>query len=151
MCFGRASHFILMHFYILYSMLRGKLSKIRFIFLKSCFSRISIDPIYFLINRNFALKFMWASAWFDWSNLIFDQSKIVFQVFLKQFFDCFESSFSKSFSTFLLSPTWQGSTSHFLLFSSSIFARFSSLKAGMTILSLLFGLFSFFHAFFSCI
>ena len=91
---------------------------------------------------------MWASAWFDWSNLIFDQSKIVFQVFLKQFFDCFESSFSKSFSTFLLSPTWQGSTSHFLLFSSSIFARFSSLKAGKTILSLLFVLFSWFHTFF---
>ena len=68
--------------------------------------------------------------------------------FLKQFFDCFKSSFSKSFSTFLLSPTWQGSTSHFLSFSSSIFVRFSSLKAGMTILSLLFVLFSWFHAFF---
>ena len=68
--------------------------------------------------------------------------------FLKQFFDCFKSSFSKSFSTFLLSTTWQGSTSHFLSFSSSIFARFSSLKAGKTILSLLFVLFSWFHAFF---
>ena len=59
-----------------------------------------------------------------------------------------KTSFSKSFSTFLLSPTWQGSTSHFLSFSSSIFARFSSLKASMTILSLLFVLFSWFHAFF---
>ena len=107
---------------------------------------------------------------FDWSNLFFDQSKFCFKIyvslclvrliepdfrsiedrissFLKQFFDYFKSSFSKSFSTFLLSLTWQGSTSHFLSFSSSIFARFSSLKAGMTILSLPFVLFSWFHAF----
>ena len=68
--------------------------------------------------------------------------------FLKQFFDCFKNIFFKSFSTFLLSSTWQGSTSHFLSFSSSIFARFSSLKAGMTILSHLFVLFLWFHAFF---
>ena len=67
--------------------------------------------------------------------------------FLKQFFDCFKTSFSKSFSTFLLSPTWQGSTTNFLSFSSSIFARFSSLKDGKTILSLLLFLFSYFHAF----
>ena len=116
-------------------MLWGKFSKNLVFSLKSCFSRISIDPIYFSINRNLALKFTWASTWFDWSNLFFDQSKIVFQVF------------SKSFSTFLLYPTWQGSTSHFLSFSSSIFARFSSLKAGKTILSLLLVLFSCFHAF----
>ena len=42
MCLGRAFHLILMHFYILYSMLWGKLSKIRLIFLKSCFSRIKL-------------------------------------------------------------------------------------------------------------
>ena len=149
--FGRAFHLILMHLFCYIQCFEVSFSKIWFFSQKAVFSRISIDPIYFSINRNFALKFMWASAWFDWSNLIFDQSKIVFQVFLKQFFDYFKSSFSKRFSTFLLSPTWQGSTSHFLLFSFSIFARFSSLKAGMTILSLLFGLFSFFHAFFSCI
>ena len=88
---------------------------------------------------------------FDWSNLIFDQSKSCFKNsvslclvrliepvfwsiehrilgFLKQFFNYFKTSFSKSFSTFLLSPTWQGSTTNFLSFSSSIFARFSSLK-----------------------
>ena len=104
--FGRAFHLILMHLFLLYSMLWGKFSKNLVFLSKSCFSRISIDPIYFSININFALKFMWASAWFDWSNLFFDQSKIIFQVFLKQFYDC--SSFSKSFSTFLLSPTWQG-------------------------------------------
>ena len=38
---------------------------------------------------------MWASTWFNWSNLFFDQSKIVFQFFFKQFFDCFKTSFSK--------------------------------------------------------
>ena len=136
-------------FVLLYSMLWDKFSKNLVFFLsKSYFSRISIDPIYFSINRNLALKFMWASAWFNWSNLFFDQSKIVFQVFYKQFFDCFKNIFFKSFSTFLLSLTWQGSTSHFLSFSSSIFARFSSLKASKTILSLLLFLFSCFHAYF---
>ena len=57
-------------------------------------------------------------------------------------------SFKSSFQTFLLSPTWQGSTTNFLSFSSSIFARFSSLKASKTILSLFLVLFSCFHAFF---
>ena len=36
--------------------------------------------------------------------------------FLKQFFDCFKTSFSKSSSTFLLSLTWQGSTTTFCRF-----------------------------------
>ena len=80
MCLGRAFHLILMHFYILYSMLWGKLSKIRLIFLKSCFSRIkliqsdfrsieilfkkfseplpgSIDWTYFSINRRSWIHF----------------------------------------------------------------------------------------------
>ena len=101
-------------------------------------------------NQVFSLKKCFFQN-FDWSNLIFDQSKYYFKNsmslclvrliepvfrsiehcisgFLKQFFDCFKISFSKSFSTFLLSPTWQGSTTNFLSFSSSIFARFSSLK-----------------------
>ena len=52
MCFGREFHLILMHFYILYLMLWGKLSKIQVFSLKSCFFHN-----------------------FDWSNLIFDQSK----------------------------------------------------------------------------
>ena len=40
-------------FYFLYSMLWGVFSKIRLFFLKRCFSRFSIDPICFSINRNF--------------------------------------------------------------------------------------------------
>ena len=98
--FGRAFHLILMHLFCYIQYFEVSFQKIWFFLSKSCFSRISIDPIYFSINRNFALKLMWASAWFDWSNLIFDQSKIVFQVFLKQFFDCFKSSFFKKFLNF---------------------------------------------------
>ena len=40
-------------FYFLYSILWGVFSKIRLFFLKRCFSRFSIDPICFSINRNF--------------------------------------------------------------------------------------------------
>ena len=102
--------------FLLYSMLWGKISKNQVFSLKSCFFQN-----------------------FDWSNLIFDQSKscfknsvslclvrlieLVFQSiehrisgFLKQFFDCFKTSFSKSSSTFLLSLTWQGSTMTFCRF-----------------------------------
>ena len=68
--------------------------------------------------------------------------------FLKTVLWLFQNIFFKSFSTFLLSPTWQGSTTIFLSFFSKIFARFSSLKAGKTILSLILFLFSCFHAFF---
>ena len=56
MCFGRAFLLILMHFYILYSMLWGKISKNQVFFSKK----------HFFQN-------------FDWSNLIFDQSKSCFK------------------------------------------------------------------------
>ena len=52
LCFGKAFHLILMHFYFLFLMLWGVFSKIRLFFLKRCFSRFSIDPICFSINRN---------------------------------------------------------------------------------------------------
>ena len=84
-------------FVLLYSMLWGKLFKNLVFLSKSCFFQN-----------------------FDWSNLFFDQSKFCFKIyvslclvrliepdfrsikdcissFLKQFFDCFKSSFSKSF------------------------------------------------------
>ena len=68
---------------------------------------------------------------------------------LKTILWLFQSSFSKVFQLFLsLSPTWQGYTQIFLSFSSLIFARFFSVKAGKTILSLFLVLFSCFHAFF---
>ena len=98
--FGRAFHLILMHLFCYIQCFKVSFQKIWFFLSKSCFSRISIDPIYFSINRNLALKFMWASTWFDWSNLFFDQSKIVFQVFLKQFFDYFKNILFKKFFNF---------------------------------------------------
>ena len=56
MCFGRAFLLILMHFYILCSMLWGKISKNQVFFSKK----------HFFQN-------------FNWSNLIFDQSKSCFK------------------------------------------------------------------------
>ena len=68
--------------------------------------------------------------------------------FLKQFFDCFKTSFSKRFFNFSSLSDSARIHYNFLSFSSKIFARFSSLKAGKTILSLLLVLFSCFHAYF---
>ena len=110
-------------FFFLDSMLWGKISRNQGFSLKNCFFQN-----------------------FDWSNLIFDQSKSCFKNyvslylvrlivpvfrsiehrisgFLKTILWLFQTSFSKSFSTFLLSPTWQGSTTNFLSFSSSNFCK----------------------------
>ena len=68
--------------------------------------------------------------------------------FLKRVLWLIQTFFKSSFQTFLLSTTWHGCITNFSSFSSSIFARFSSLKVGKTILSLLLVLFSCFHAYF---
>ena len=140
MFFGKALHLILMHFYILYSMLWGKFSKIRFIFPKKLFFKN-----------------------FDWSKLIFNPSKFCFKNsmslclvrliepvfrsikyhvsgFLKIVLWLFQTSFSKVFQLFLSLSLSDLARLHsnFLSFSSLIFARFSSLKVDMTILSLLY-------------
>ena len=80
---------------------------------------------------------------------VFRSINIVFQVFKKkQFLDCFKHLFQKFFNFFSLSLFDLARLhSNFLSFSSLIFARFSSLKASKTILSLLLFLFSCFHAF----
>ena len=104
MCFGRAFHLMLMHFFFFYSILWGKISKNHVFLSKKCFFQN-----------------------FDWSNLIFDQSKSCFKnsvslylvrlielvfrsiehrisgFFLKTVLWLFQTSFSKSFSTFSLS------------------------------------------------
>ena len=67
--------------------------------------------------------------------------------FLKTVLWLFRTSFSKVFQLFLPLSNLARLHSNFLSFSSSIFARFSSLKAGKTILSLFLVLFSCFHAF----
>ena len=115
-------------FFLLYSMLWGKISKNQVFSLKSCFFQN-----------------------FDWSNLIFDQSKSCFKnfvsfclvrliepvfrsikhrvsAFLKRVLWLIQTFFKSSFQTFLLSPTWQGCTTNFLSFSSSILQGFPPSK-----------------------
>ena len=82
---------------------------------------VSIDRNYFLINR-----ISWISFFF---NSVFDPFKTLFQKF---------------FQLFSLSPTRQSKIIQFLLFSSESFARFSSPKAGTSILP-------FFLHFISCL
>ena len=116
MCFGRVFLLILMHFYILYSMLWGKISK----------NQVFSSKKHFFQN-------------FDWSNLIFDQSKSCFKNsvslclvqliepvfrsiehrilgFLKTSSLTVSNILFKSFSTFSLSLTWQGCTQIFCRF-----------------------------------
>ena len=135
---------------------------------------ISIDPFCFSINRkflkmletasvcfyrsnlifdrsnSFAKCFDRVSICFDRSRLFFDQSKLVKQFFFlkKSHIGLFKGTFSKSFSTFPLSPTWLRPTKDFLLFSSEIFARFLSSKAGKSFFPFLLHFISWFHAFF---
>ena len=148
MCFGRAFHLILMHLFCYIQCFEISFQKIRFS-LKSCFFQN-----------------------FDWSNLIFDQSKSCFKIyvslclvwlielvfrsiedrisgFFKTVLWLFQKHlFQKVFQLFFSLRLGKDSLQFFLSFSSKIFARFSSLKAGMTILTLLFVLFSWFLAFF---
>ena len=147
MCFGRAFHLILMHLFCYIQCFEVRFQKFRFFSLKSCFFQNFDWSNLILINRNLTLKIMWASTWFDWSNLFFDQSNIVFQFFKNSSLTVSNILF-KSFSTFsLFLSDLARLHSNLLSFSSSIFARFSSLKADKTILSLLLFLFSCFHAF----
>ena len=143
MCFEKAFHLILMHFISNIQYFKEFLFKNRFIiFQKFYFSKISIDPAYFLINRNCAQKLLWVSVCFDQSKLIFDQSKIVCQVFKKS-----DLTYSNHFFKLLfLSPIRTSTILNFLSFLTKYFARFSSPKAGMSIIPFLFHLFPVFHA-----
>ena len=67
--------------------------------------------------------------------------------FLKTVLWLIQTTFQKFFSNFSSLSDLARQHKIFLSFSTSIFARFSSFKAGMTILSLLLFLFSCFHAF----
>ena len=147
MCFGRAFHLILMHFYILYSMFWGKFSKIKLFLWKTIFPEFrviqsdfrsieilfkkfseplpgSIDRTCFSINQTSCFKFFKNNALID-SNT---SSKPFFQTFLSL------SDLARLHRRFSII---------FYL----IFARFFSHKADKTFLPLLLFLFSCFHAF----
>ena len=116
MCFGKAFHLILMHFYFLYSILWGVFSKIRLFFLKRRFSRFSIDPNCFSINR-----ISWIRFFKNWSWLF--------------------QKFSLSLSLFL-SPIRTWLHLRFLSFFIILFARFLSPNTGKTLLPFFLFLFS---------
>ena len=121
MCFGKAFHLILTHFYFLYSMLWGVFSKIRLFFLKICFSRFSIDPNCFSINRISWIRFFKNGSW-------------LFQKF----------SLSLSLS---LSSIWTWLHLRFLSFFIILFSRFLSPNTGKTLLPFFLFLFSHFMHF----
>ena len=145
MCFGRAFHLILMHFYFLYSMPWEIFQKSGYFYKKLFFHN------------------------FDWSNLIFDQSKsclknlvslclvqLIEPCFSINRTSCFKffknsvlidsNTFSKLFSNFSLSLSdlarlhWR-----FFVVFNLVFARFFSHKADKTFIPLLLFLFSWFH------
>ena len=124
----------------------------------------------FFKKSGFSLKKLFFQN-FDWSNLFFDQSKSCFKIyvslflvrliepvfrsiedrisgFLKQFFNCFKNIFFKKFLNFSsLSDLARQHISFFVVFFHN-FCKVFLHQGGMTILSLLFVLFSWFHAFF---
>ena len=147
MCFGKAFHLILMHFYFLYSMLWEVFSKIRLVFLKRCFFQIFDWSKLFFNQSKFLLKFWWASVCFDWSKLFFDQSNIVNQVFKKQILTFSKSLFQKFSKLFSLSPIRTWLHLRFLSFFIILFARFLSPNTGKTFLPFFLLLFSHFMHF----
>ena len=141
MCFGRAFHLILMHFYFLFSMLWGKFSKIRLFLKKAVFPEFrliqsvfqsieilfkkfsepllgSIDRTCFLINRRSWIQFLKNSVLTD------------------------STYFFKTFSTFLSLLNLARLHIRFFVVFDLIFARFFSHKAGKTFIPLLLFLFS---------
>ena len=148
MCFGKAFHLILMHFYFLYSMLWDMFSKNQVIFLKRCFF-----PDFRLIQSNFRSieillkKFSEPlSGSIDRTCFSINQTSWIKFFFFKHSVWLIQNTFSKLFKLSSLSPTWQGSTEDILLFSTKYFARFFSPKASKTFIPLLSLLFSWFHA-----
>ena len=130
---------------------------------------ISINPFCFSIDRKFLNLIERAFVYFDRSKLIFDRSNLFQIVFIESlsvsidrgcfsidrnswnmFFKRSDCLFQKFFQLFSLSALAKGSTINFLSFSSTIFARFLSLKAGKSLLPFLLHFISFsciFHAF----
>ena len=147
MCFGRAFHLILMHFYILYSMFWGKFSKIKLFLWKTIFPEFRVTQSDF---RSIEILFKKFSeplpGSIDRTCFSINQTSC-FKFFKKQCFDWFKHFFKTFFQTFLsLSDLGRLHRRFFVIFY-LIFARFFSHKAGKTFIPLLLFLFSWFHAF----
>ena len=129
MCFGKAFHLILMHFISNIQCFEEFFFKNwLIIFQKFCFSKISINPTYFSINRNCAQKLLWVSVCFDQLKLIFDQSKIVCQVFKKSYLT-YSNHFFKTFSNSFFSLRFgQAQSSIFCRFRPNILQGFPLLR-----------------------
>ena len=83
-CFWKSYHHILIHLVPqcqCFELFLNVFSKTVFFLNFSEPLPVSIDPIYFSINRNSFKLSKEASVCFDWSKLFFDQSKLVNQVF----------------------------------------------------------------------
>ena len=146
MCFWKSLHLILMHFAHIFQCLEDFMQKLGCFSQNCVFSRISIDRGRFSINRNWFKIFEWASVCFDRSNLRFRLIENCVGRFLKLDFQMGQTIFQKVFYLFSLHTTRSRQIFIFLSFSICLFARFSSLQAGKSILPILLHFISCFHA-----
>ena len=140
-------HLIFMHFFfIIFQCFEERLHQILLIFKNSFFLQFrSIESVFQLIeiaNKNFSESLSvlidrncFSINWISWISFFF--------FFFNSMFDQLKTLFQKFFHIFSLSLTRQSKIIQFLLFSSESFARFSSSKAGKSILP--------FCIFFSCL
>ena len=144
MCFGKACHLILMHFYFLYSMLWRVFSKIRLFFLKRFFPGFRlIQTVFRSIKISFKILGEPLSISIDRN--CFSINRISWIRFFKNWFWLFQNHFFKSFSElFSLSPIRTWLHLRFLSFLIIFFARFLSPNIGKTLLPFFLLLFSHF-------
>ena len=119
------------------SMLGGFYAKTRLFFQNSDFSGISTDRGCFSINRNWFKKILVSLCLFRSIKADFRSIENRESGFLKTEFDLFKFTFQKLFKLFSLSLIWTRLILNFLSFSSGLFARFSSLQAGKSIIPFL--------------
>ena len=150
MCFEKAFHLILMHFYSLFLMFWDVFSKIRLFFQKNVFlDFLLIQSVFRSIEILF--KNLCEPLFGSIDRTCFSINRTLWICFFKHGSWLFQKSFFQKFSSFLsLSPiqTWLHlSVLSFLILS---FARFLSPNTGKTLLPFFFVFIFSFHAF-SCI
>ena len=127
MCFGKAFHLILMHFYFLFSMLWGMFTKIRLFFKKDVFPDFRLVQSIFRSIEIFFKNFGEPLYLVRLIETVFRSIEHRESSFLKHGSWLFQKSFFKSFSSFLsLSLRFRlGSTSDFCRFWSFLLQDFS--------------------------